>query len=158
MEDWLTLFKANPVEAILVVVVGSGTYLMKRKSEKAADAESRNVDAREIERLNKELERRDVVIQNVSKDRDEERDRADDAFAKQLELTERFSEMRAQNERGIERMDQVSKQMALVLEENIGLRQQLTGVSSQLHDMTSQYNDLNRKFEDLKRSISAGAH
>lgn len=158
MEDWLTLFKANPVEAIVVVVGGAVGFLMKRKSEKAAEAESRGVDAREIERLNKEVERRDQIIANVAKERDEERDRADDAFAKQLELTERFSEMRASNERGIERMEQLSKQMAIVIEDNIALREQVKDVSTQLHEMTSKYTELGKKFEDLKRSINAGAN
>lgn len=130
MDDFVTLFKSAPWEAIGVALSAGIAYLWKNKSEKKEQAESRGVDSREIERLNK-------VVDSVVRERDEANDRADAAFAKQLELTERFSEMRAQNAQVLARMDQLSEQMRNVLDENAQLRAQVTKLSDELHNLRS---------------------
>lgn len=130
MEDFVTLFKSAPWEAIGVAVSAGIAYLWKNKSEKREQAESRGVDSREIERLNK-------VVDTLAKERDDADLRADAAFAKQLELTERFSEMRAQNAQVLERMDQLSAQMRIVLDENAQLRTQVAKLSDELHRLRS---------------------
>lgn len=130
MEDMVTLFKTSPWEAIGVAAMAGLGYLWKNRAEKREQAESRGVDTREIERLNK-------VVDTLARERDSESDRADAAFAKQLELTERFSEMRAQNERLLERMDQLGKQMQVVLDENGQLRSQVAKLSEELHSLRS---------------------
>lgn len=128
MEEFVTLFKSNPLAAIGMVLLGGGYWLIKNKQEKA-------VDDREVVRLTTALE---VVI----KERDEANDRADTAFAKQLELTERFSEMRAQNERLLERMEQVSKQVSLMAEDNIALREQVRTLREQNLTLSKQVSHL----------------
>lgn len=130
MEDLVALFKSAPLEATGVVLSAAGAYLWKRQGEKKEQAESRQVDAREIERLTR-------VVDTVAKERDEANDRADAAFAKQLELTERFSETRAQNAQVLERMEQLSEQMRNVLDENGRLRTQVTELSEELHRLRS---------------------
>lgn len=130
MDDFVTMFKSAPWEAIGVAVSAGIAWLWKNKSEKREQAESRGVDSREIERLVKRVE-------SVEKERDDETARADAAFAKQLELTERFSEMRAQNAQVLARMDQLSEQMRIVLDENAQLRTQVTKLSDELHSLRS---------------------
>lgn len=137
MEDWFSLFKQNPLAAIGMVLLGGGAYLLKNRQEKS-------VDNREIVRLTTALE---VVI----KERDEANDRADVAFAKQLELTERFSEMRAQNERLLERMEQVSKQVAVMAEDNAALREEVK-------QLTTQNRSLSDQVARLQSTIDSGAH
>lgn len=128
MEDFTTLFKSAPWEAIGVAVAAGIGWLWKNKSEKKAQTESRDVDSREIVRLNK-------VVDQVIKERDDADGRADAAFAKQLELTERFSDMRAQNAQVLSRMEQLSEQMHNVLEENGQLRAQVAKLSEELHSL-----------------------
>lgn len=137
MDDWFSLFKQNPLAAIGMVLLGGGAYLIKNRQEKS-------VDNREIVRLTTALE---VVI----KERDEANDRADIAFAKQLELTERFSEMRAQNERLLERMEQVSKQVASMAEDNAALRDEVKVLRSQNRSLSDQV-------ARLQSTIDSGAH
>ena len=137
MEEWFSLFKQNPLAAIGMVLLGGGAYLLKNRQEKS-------VDNREIVRLTTALE---VVI----KERDEANDRADVAFAKQLELTERFSEMRAQNERLLERMEQVSKQVAAMAEDNAALRDEVKGLRSENRSLSDQV-------AHLQSTIDSGAH
>lgn len=126
MDDLPNLLKSAPWEAIGVAVAAAITFLWKNRAEK----KEQGVDSREIERLNK-------VVDQVIKERDAADDRADAAFAKQLELTERFSEMRAQNAQVLARMDQLSDQMQHVLEENGQLRTQVTTLSDELHKLRS---------------------
>lgn len=135
MDEWVTLFKSNPLVAIGGMIVAGGAYLLKNRSEKA-------VDSKEVLRLTTALE---VVI----KERDEERDRADEAFKRQLELTERFSDMRAQNERLLERMEQVSKQVANMAEDNIALR-------DQVKTLTGQNRELSEQVRRLQSTIDSG--
>lgn len=135
MEEFVTLFKSNPLAAIGMVLLGGGYWLIKNKQEKA-------VDDREVVRLTTALE---VVI----KERDEANDRADVAFAKQLELTERFSEMRAQNERLLERMEQVSTQVARMAEDNADLR-------GQVRTLTDQNRELSQQVSRLQSTIDSG--
>lgn len=137
MEEWVTLFKSNPLMAIGTILVGGGAYLLKNRQEKSID--------------NREIARQAVVIEALIKERDEERDRADDAFKKQLELTERFSEMRAQNERLLERMGQVSKQVAAMAEDNAALRDEVKGLRSQNRSLSDQV-------ARLQSTIDSGAH
>lgn len=137
MEEWVTLFKSNPLMAIGTILVGGGAYLLKNRQEKSID--------------NREIARQAVVIEALIKERDEERDRADDAFKKQLELTERFSEMRAQNERLLERMEQVSKQVAVMAEDNAALRDEIKGLRSQNRSLSDQV-------ARLQSTIDSGAH
>lgn len=137
MEEWVTLFKSNPLMAIGTILVGGGAYLLKNRQEKSID--------------NREIARQAVVIEALIKERDEERDRADDAFKKQLELTERFSEMRAQNERLLERMEQVSKQVAVMAEDNAALRDEVKGLRSQNRSLSDQV-------ARLQSTIDSGAH
>jgi predicted nuclease with TOPRIM domain len=118
MDEWVLLFKNNPLEAIGMVVLGGGYWLLKNRQEKA-------VDNREVERLKEAL----VV---VIKERDEERERADEAFQKQLELTERFSEMRAQNERLLERMDAINKHVEYLTKQNTLLSEQVHRLQSSI--------------------------
>ncbi len=111
MDEWVLLFKNNPMEAIGMVVLGGGYWLIKNRQEKA-------VDNREVERLKE-------ALVSVIKERDEERERADSAFDKQLELTERFSEMRAQNERLLERMEGMTLQIKALTDRNQALGEQV---------------------------------
>lgn len=128
MEEFVTLFKQNPLAAIGMVLVGGAAYLLKNRQEKAVD--------------NKEVTRLTTALEVVIKERDEAQDRADAAFAKQLELTERFSEMRAQNERLLERMEQVSKQVSLMAEDNITLREQVRTLRDQNLTLSKQVSHL----------------
>lgn len=116
MDEWVLLFKNNPIEAIGMVVLGGGYWLIKNRQEKA-------VDNREVERL------KDALVA-VIKERDEERERADEAFQRQLELTERFSEMRAQNERLLERMEGMTKQIQALTDQNKLLSEQVQRLQS----------------------------
>lgn len=136
MEDWFTLFKTNPLAAIGMVVLGGGAWLLKNRQEKTVD--------------NKEIARLQVVIEAAVKERDEANDRADAAFSKQLELTERFSDMRAQNERLLERMELVSKQLSNMAEDNADLRAKVLA-------LTDQNRDLSNQVKTLQDTINAGA-
>lgn len=156
MEDLVALFKASPFEAIGTVVVVGISYLWKNKQEKKAEVESRGVDAREIERLNKENERVNGVNALIAKERDEANDRADAAFAKQLELTERFSEMRAQNAQMSAQMETISKQLDSQASENKQLRDQVKQLTEQVHDITVQNNELNTKLQKLQTTLNTG--
>lgn len=148
MEEWFTLFKSNPLMAIGTVLIGGGAYLLKNRQEKS-------VDNREVARLQAAIEAtvkdRDEQVDRISKERDEANDRADAAFAKQLELTERFSEMRAQNERLLERMEQVSKQVAIMAEDNAALR-------DEVKQLTAQNRSLSDQVSRLQSTIDSGAH
>lgn len=158
MEDLVALFKSSPLEAIGVVLMAGVGYIWKNKSEKKEQAESRNVDTREIERLNKEVDRVNNVNGLIAKERDEEKDRADAAFAKQLELTERFSEMRAQNERASVQMETISRQLTDLASENMKLREQVGSLTQQVHEVTMQNKDLNAQLQKLQATLNAGTH
>ena len=137
MEEWVTLFKSNPLMAIGTILVGGGAYLLKNRQEKSID--------------NREIARQAVVIDALIKERDEANDRADVAFAKQLELTERFSDMRAQNERLLERMEQVSKQVATMAEDNAALRDEVKSLRVENRSLADQV-------ARLQSTIDSGAH
>lgn len=137
MEEWFSLFKQNPMAAIGMVLLGGGAYILKNRQEKAVD--------------NKEVVRLQTALTDVIKERDEANDRADLAFAKQLELTERFSDMRAQNERLLERMEQVSKQVAVMAEDNAALHDEVKGLRSQNRSLSDQV-------AHLQSTIDSGAH
>lgn len=137
MEEWFSLFKQNPMAAIGMVLLGGGAYILKNRQEKAVD--------------NKEVVRLQTALTDVIKERDEANDRADLAFAKQLELTERFSDMRAQNERLLERMEQVSKQVAIMAEDNAALR-------DEVKQLTAQNRSLSDQVAHLQSTIDSGAH
>lgn len=135
MEEWVALFKSNPLAAIGMVLLGGGAWLLKNRQEKS-------VDNREVVRLTTALE---VVV----KERDEANDRADVAFAKQLELTERFSEMAAQNARLETRMEQVSTQISKMADDNAALR-------DQVRTLTQQNEELSTQVRRLQSTIDAG--
>lgn len=118
MDEWVLLFKNNPLEAIGMVVLGGGYWLLKNRQEAKTD--------------NREVERLKEALVAVIKERDEERERADQAFEKQLELTERFSEMRAQNERLLERMDAINKHVEFLTKQNTLLSEQVHRLQSSI--------------------------
>ena len=135
MEDWVALFKSSPLAAIGMVVFGGGYWLIKNKQEKTEDS--------------KEVVRITTALNAVIKERDDANDRADAAFAKQLELTERFSEMRAQHERMSVQMEQVSKQLSNMAEDNLALH-------DQVKELTEQNRALSQQVERLQSSIDSG--
>lgn len=126
MNEWAELFKTSPIGAIGAGIAAGAVYLWKNWQEKS-------VDNREVSRLMTAL---DAVI----KERDEERDRADEAFKKQLELTERFSEMRAQSERLLERMESMDNHMKMVVQENENLRKQIAALNDLVRQLQTSIN------------------
>lgn len=136
MEDWVTLFKSNPAAAIGMVLLGGGYWIIKNRQESSAD--------------NREVSRLRTALEATIKERDEANDRADVAFAKQLELTERFSQMSAQNARLEERMEQVSSQLSRMANDNADLRKQVANLNEQNRGLSNQV-------DHLQKTIDSGA-
>jgi len=107
MEDWVELFKNNPLGATLGTLGAAFWFWWKTRQEK-------QTDNREVSRLTEAL-----IHERAA--RIEAEEARDAAVAKQIEQVERFSEMRAQNERLLERMGMLTEQMRTVVEENARL-------------------------------------
>lgn len=136
MEDFITLFKSNPFAAIGMVLLGGGWWWIKNNQEKT-------VDNREVTRLT-------TALEVTAKERDEANDRADAAFAKQLDLTQTFSDMRAQNAKLDARLEQVSDQLSKMAADNADLREQVKTLTDQNRSLSSQVSQ-------LQRTIDSGA-
>src|ERR1700712_5408480 len=133
MEDFITLFKSNPFAAIGMVLLGGGWWWIKNNQEKT-------VDNREVLRLTTALD-----ISN--KRGDDAEDRADAAFAKQLELTQTFSDMRSQNARLESKLEQVRDQLSKMANDNADLREQVNTLTTQNRDLSNQVNRLQRTID-----------
>jgi len=133
MEDFITLFKSNPFAAIGMVLLGGSWWWIKNNQEKT-------VDNREVLRLTTALD-----ISN--KRADDAEDRADAAFAKQLELTQTFSDMRSQNARLESKLEQVSDQLSKMANDNADLREQVNTLTTQNRDLSNQVNRLQRTID-----------
>lgn len=133
MEDFITLFKSNPFAAIGMVVLGGGWYWLKNRQEA-------NTDNREVTRLT-------AALEVANKRADDAEGRADEAFAKQLELTQTFSDMRSQNARLELKLEQVSDQLSKMANDNADLRQQVKTLTDQNRDLSSQVSRLQRTID-----------
>lgn len=133
MEDFITLFKSNPLAAIGMVLLGGGYWLIKNRQEGA-------VDNREVTRLT-------AALDIANKRADEADERADGAFAKQLELTQTFSDMRSQNARLESKLEQVSDQLSKMANDNADLREQVKTLTGQNRDLSDQVSRLQRTFD-----------
>lgn len=154
MEDFLLMFKSNPLAAVGMVIFGGVGYWVKNRSEKATDS-------KEVTRLQAAIEAtvkdRDTTVSRITTERDamrEERDeaqaRADGAFQKQLELTERFSDMRAQLAQALAKLEQVSTQLASQASDAQTLRDKVT-------ELTGQNRELSAQVSRLQTTIDSGA-
>lgn len=137
--DWAAEFQRAPLSAIGMLIATGAWYFFQRRKEKAAE----DVDNKEIERLQQ-------ALVAVIKERDEERARADGAFEKQLELTERFSDMRAQNERLLERMESMTRNME-------SMNKDMIKVLDENRKLQSQVSELSDKLQRLQSSIDIGS-
>lgn len=133
MEDFITLFKSNPFAAIGMVLLGGGYWLVKNRQEK-------DIDNREVTRLT-------TALELANKRADEADDRADAAFAKQLELTQTFSDMRSQNARLESKLEQVSDQLSKMANDNADLREQVKTLTGQNRDLSDQVSRLQRTID-----------
>lgn len=144
MDDWsaiTSMFKESPLTAIGMVIFGGGWWIFKSIGEKRGDN-------REVERLTTALSEERDMRSKAETSRDE-------AIEKQIQQVERFSEMRAQNERLLERMDSLGDHVNKVVEENIKLREQVTKLTEQVGQLTAQNEQLSGQVKTLQSTLNA---
>lgn len=126
MDDWPALFKSDPLIAIAGLIGTAIWFLVKQFSEKRGDN-------REIERLSAALDKERENVKTEREARETAEDRADLAFAKQLDLVKEFSEMnqkfgemKASLDNAIKENQQLRSQVENLTAEVLQLRQAVT--------------------------------
>lgn len=142
MEEWVAMFKQNPIGATLGVAGTAIFWWWKNRQEK-------QIDNREVARLT------DALVQERGA-RVEAEEARDAAIAKQIEQVERYSEMRAQNERLLERMETLSASVQKLTEENSRQRDNITALTTQVASLGAQNGELAAQVRKLQSTLDAG--